>query len=645
MSSGGKGGGGSGLRDYYGTFGGVVSPLQVDFLVALNVDGKVVWEPATPVSRLTSSNPYQFDVSGYGRCYFYWGTADQTFQAAHARVLMQDGHPPYRSRSYLLCVDFLCGRERTSVPNIEVVVRRQPVQSVITGTALDSAGQVNPIPALMEVFTNALLGSGRSPEDVDQESLQALADELATDTTAHYLTLSAIGEATPRSILASLLDHIDGWARINAQGKLELGRFADGGNEPEDLPIITADDLEEEPEVETIGLDEAPDIILVNYKDRALEWEKTTARADNQFLRRYRQGRSITERAERPFIRRAAQAQTAVDHLDRIFGQRYHRGTFTIRSAKAEGLFPGDQFRFVLTEPIEINEVCRVKGRAGDALDNETVEIEWETERGLQRTGYSAPAEQVLPGGVYAVRDPRYWQPVLLPSALTDGVYQITALVGQDLGLTTSARLWLQVESEEEYYSLGILPSFAVPAKFAAEYLDTEPTDDETGALTISQMSPAAKGWSDIPIPQSSEGINDDALLMFAFQASDPSQFEIFTVKDIGSPTDGVYPVHVLRARFGTSALSFAADDPVYIIERNRLRAFTHRQLASVADGATTEDRTVSLKAQTLSAFGSLDLADATAKTLEITPQSLPFQGEQEPFILDGNGELEASIP
>ena len=75
--------------------------------------------------------------------------------------------------------DFKCGFERLSVPDIQVVYRREADQRIITGSmaALDD-GQVNPVTALAEALTNPTSGLGIPKSRIDEAGWQAAASSL-----------------------------------------------------------------------------------------------------------------------------------------------------------------------------------------------------------------------------------------------------------------------------------------------------------------------------------------------------------------------------------------------------------------------------------------------------------------------------------
>ena len=146
----GKGGSTTYTWDYFGSIAGVVCLGPVDELVAIIIDGREAW-PLGGATLVRGTEDYvvvavSTSTIAYGQLVLFWGTDTQT-----APQVLQGGnnnfdeaHPPYKGICYVLLGSltggssstplggFLFGRERPSAPNVEVVVRRKPSQSLLT---------------------------------------------------------------------------------------------------------------------------------------------------------------------------------------------------------------------------------------------------------------------------------------------------------------------------------------------------------------------------------------------------------------------------------------------------------------------------------------------------------------------------------
>ncbi|HSM84613.1 MAG TPA: hypothetical protein VLT16_00620, partial [Candidatus Limnocylindrales bacterium] len=115
------------------------------------------------IKRSEQPNPYAFTIPNRGHAYFYWGTDNQTLRVGG--VLSKNDHPAYRNQALIELEGFLFGIERTTAPNVEVVVRKAPAQTIVVDAAadLDVDGQANPAVVALELMTNPLFGAGLDP--------------------------------------------------------------------------------------------------------------------------------------------------------------------------------------------------------------------------------------------------------------------------------------------------------------------------------------------------------------------------------------------------------------------------------------------------------------------------------------------------
>ena len=236
-SPGGKGGGGAGggMNDYFGDIAGVICSGPIDRLCAIMVDGKKVWpDSGAGLDRSGQPNPVQLTITGYGSAWLYWGTDTQTLDASGEINLAANGHPPYRRQAVLSLQKFLFGREKVSAPSVECIVRRTPVQSIVTGTAalLDADGHANPLAVLAELLTHPVFGLGLPASDFDTASWQATADALLARSSTTYISPVFDRPASARSLVDDLRGYFDGWFRADTAAKIVAGRFLHGEAAP-----------------------------------------------------------------------------------------------------------------------------------------------------------------------------------------------------------------------------------------------------------------------------------------------------------------------------------------------------------------------------------------------------------------------------
>lgn len=619
MSGGKSGGGEATLKDYYASFAGIAGWGPAHALVALIVDGKEVWRPGSPVLESVSSNPYTFDVTGYGRVHFYWGKSDQTLTDP---VLTTYGdHPPYRRRCLVVFEDFLCGRERESVPDMQVIYWRKPQQTLITGSAadLDAQGQCNPLCAIVERITDPVRGLGKSNSFFNATAWQSLADALYADAANQYLSLDLMTAGSVRNLVEEINGYLDTYFRADDDGLLEVGQFLDGLSFPTGLDTLSEHDLEKGG---AIDVDPQPmalntSLLELKFTDRAKKFEEDSARYENQALQDLT-GSDKADTLERPWIRRGGQANKKVAELGAKEARPYSKVSASFRPEQVSALKPGDLVT-IDKGSTSWSQICRILTKEADADGGSETRLQLETERMLAPVPGDFDEDELPTESAVPLADINWWHVLQAPNLLADGHYHLTALVGQDHGSWRGAKIYFQ-DGAAEYDFLGVQSGFAVPLVLHDAYADTEALDDTSGNLLVELPDPAALGFDQLETAPTEDQVTNDEWLVFIIDQTDSQRYEVLTLKSIEAPTAGVYPLHVLRARFGTERLSFVADDYAYIIRRRNLEFWTRTDLQDQAHEALTADREINHKVVPYRQDEELDLSAATAKTLELDP-------------------------
>ncbi|MBN8245870.1 MAG: hypothetical protein J0L84_00340, partial [Verrucomicrobia bacterium] len=490
MGAGGKGAGAAGkVHDYYASFGAVLCAGPVDGLAGIVFDGRLIWpkadnwktgtsyalnalaalngmvwrstaaanttEPGTPGStwrryvllRSTSTNPQSISIEGYGQGYLYWGTADQTLDASGEALLAAGGHPAYRRQALFVGKRFLCGRERTSLPNLEFIVMRYPRQSVIYGTpvvsgslvaghwyevrgsgsashggtnyaagnlllatgttwttvsgapavhevGMDADWQVNPFAALAEYLTDDTFGLGLPSSSLVAASWETAAAAARTNAAALYLSPLVMKAEDGRAFIQRILDHVDGWLRWTADGQIEAGLWSHAVAPPAWTAANTIDyhDLVEPAVLDPIAWQETTNVTVVQYSDRERSYKTRPARVANAWNRQGT-GSPRIRTLDRPYILRGAQAFAVATEDAKLAGQPYHEGTLVVRAEKAEAIVPGTLFRLT-HDAVGLSIACRCVGKSLAAPPAGTVTLRYQTERGLSVLPYVATTPQ-----------------------------------------------------------------------------------------------------------------------------------------------------------------------------------------------------------------------------------------------------------
>jgi hypothetical protein len=116
-----SGGGTIKYWEYHGSIAAAICHGPVSCLWEIIVDGETAWNG--PLYRYDTVNYTTITLDSRRVLRFHWGTDTQVIDP----LLASKGHPSYPGLCYVVLVDFFFGRERTSAPNIEVVLGRTPV--------------------------------------------------------------------------------------------------------------------------------------------------------------------------------------------------------------------------------------------------------------------------------------------------------------------------------------------------------------------------------------------------------------------------------------------------------------------------------------------------------------------------------------
>ena len=364
---GGKGdSGGSGTYDYFGSIIGAVCAGPVDSLLAIIIDGKEAWPAAAAwaaggsyaVNNLVNylgrtwkciatiatsstlnappnatywveysldrdgSNPdyVNVSVSGWGSLRVNWGTATPTLQnkfSAYNSGTNPTGnktghdHPPYAHACTVGFVDFLFGRERTSAPNIEVVVRRKPKQTVVTGSAANlKDGQANPVAFLAEILTDPIHGLGLPSSSLDTASFQSVADALEAKHTKAYISPLLDRQVDANDVLATISQHCDVTVRFDPDTRKLVCVWFDNSVDQTSGAFAVGDAfLSDYPQFSPGAVNQFKTQVHVQFPDRDRAY-KTSTDSSRSLRNRISLGsREAKETVSRPWITRREQAK------------------------------------------------------------------------------------------------------------------------------------------------------------------------------------------------------------------------------------------------------------------------------------------------------------------------------------------------
>ncbi len=595
--------------DYYATFAAVLRAGPISTIHSILVDGKEIW--AGPINRTDGgvTNPYTVVpteskwVREGGYIKLYWGDDSQTTPDA---ALALSGHPPYRGFAYIVFCRFLCGRERTNLPNIEVICEAEADPStVITGTTVEG-GRVNPWAVAADLLTSRH-GLGLTASMLDAASFQAAHDYLADDSdriTLSYCAPLLTQQAEFRTFCDGLVGAFGGLLRVNDSGEIVAVQPPLDPGDLSHLLQLDENDYAKAIEVDAQTWDDVPTGITLRYPDAARLW-KQTAMVHDDMLALTLVGESRRESVERDWCTSSEQARRLCAEWAKRACRPTLRGTAHIRTAAllvhptgspvaGERIRPGDRIRL---------DVDSTPGGSGSSQLVRVLEIRQGQKGGATIRWEADPSSPQVPfSPEYTVPENATPTPtnitaaivIPLPTSLSpEREPSVGVLASRPDDMVTGADVEFDVEDGAGTFSaIGVQIGFAVRCRVAADY-----TEDEDGAIRVeildtrdqhlALVEPGASGAADdqlflIPI-HSTAGLVD-------LDADGMPEMEFLSIVESAAVSGDTYDFTVLRARHGTQQREWLEDVECWIIPRSSLVAHRHQQFRarSVSGDAMT---------------------------------------------------------
>lgn len=612
----GKGGGG-GTQHYNGTIACVIGVGPIDVLDVVLLNGEQVW--AGPLYRTSSTNPVNLP-NEFGVLTFYWGTEDQ---AASAVLNKYEEHPPYKGLAYFVFDDFDHGQSQNAY-NVEVIYRRAPRQSVVTGSSaaltLDDVRTANPVVAACEVLTSHWW-RGLPTGDLLAASFQETADAIQAEIPSGAAPQRSASAVSPmwsdaedaRTALLTITAQSDIWLRITPAGKIECGRWR-RDSAPPSVSTLEWDDLADMPSVDLGDDEEVPNSYAVEFADSAALFKSAKVIVDNH----------AKLATDVHLIRKTLKADQCItaDQALRV-GQEAHRrvaaGTWTGRvrwgKARTPGgarLQPGDYLRVPWTQPGDetvTSQLVRITKTVWPRNATDSVEVEASIDPGAtavfattgESTGTLTSSGVVMPPLARA-------RVLSLPPLSTGESAAIYALAARPHGLALGVDLYYDDTLTGDFPLVGKQRAFALPLSLHAG------ADVAATTIRVALLADGADGEDfrrDEHIIRDwpgglTEGRNDELLLVMIKRGSgdaiaasgDRDYVEVCSVS--GAPTlvsDGVFDLPVLRGRRATIPLDWSAGSfpdsswatyEAWLIPSAQLAALTHSDFDELrSTGAT----------------------------------------------------------
>lgn len=430
---GGKGGGGS-QHDYYATFAAAICHGVVDTIHEIWMDDEQVW--VGPIVRVAGEDYVDITVEAKGSIRLYWGTLTQITDPVLALHSAIEVHPAYVGLAYLVADQLLFGRNRNTAPTIECVVSRRPVAPGWFPSDPAIGNDCNPALVVWDLVTSARYGLGLPDTRIDQSSLNATAEQLE----AEGLGLSVIltRQASLREVLVQILEHCDGYHRVNPDGTLAI-RLVRPVSASADLPSLDEDDLVDEPVVEPGSWADTSSGVQIKFTNALRYWKEDVHAVDDA------SNLAVTGEVRQPVIERPWVTQPDLAaRIAWVMALRggLPRGTVSakVRRSSVLDLLPGDDFKLFWGATTTCHGRLRVRSIELPRPGEQTASLVAEVDNAVLNGAYcpipvySAPTLTVLapapapfayavqlPAQATAGNDPEVGFWVLSPSAAHEG--------------------------------------------------------------------------------------------------------------------------------------------------------------------------------------------------------------------------------
>jgi len=505
-----------------------------------------------------------------------------------------DKHPAYRGQCYAVFKNWKLGRDRTSIQNIQLELKRG-CPFFGSFVAADDTG-INPIAVLYDWLTDTRFGMGLADAQLNQQTFQDAYNALENSTVAGRISPLISSQDDFRQAVANLLEYYDGWIRRNGT-RIEAGVWR-RGTDIVSVATLTDDDLLSDPELEPQGWSGSFNEVTVVYKDRDHHYNDyvQTHRDPNNF--RITGGPRATT-LSRPWITDSDIAKTYARLTGAALAMPYSKGTLTVKREwlTNNSILPGVVFTYSsafygLSFLMRLNEI----EYAADNTAEAALTVEWERSKwpaiflplGFQGSGGFVSGPRAI------------WQKQMseVPYLLADHKFltQLVPFAVRGNVEVQGFRIWISFDGGATYQ---VLPNAASTSQFGSFGLVN------TAVLT-----------TDTHILTNLYGIDlDDVVTQNAAQQADDTLLiligsEVLSVGTVNALGSGLYDVSVLRGRYGTVAGAFSIGTFMGFIFRDRLKLLDNV--------AFTPGATIFYKFQPFTADADYDLTQISASSYTV---------------------------
>lgn len=408
--------GGPTSHNYYATFAAAICHGVIDSANEIWFDDEQVW--VGPLTRVPGEDYVDITITDHGSVRLYWGTPTQSVDPVLATYSAIEDHPPYQGLAYLVFDDLLLGTNRATAPSVEVVVGRYPEAPGWMSAAVAIGSDVNPIVPIWELLTSPRFGLGIASSAINTTALNAMGTRLESE--GFGLSVVLTKASTLRECLVELLEYVDGFHRVETDGKLAL-KLIRPVAEVDVLEVFAESDLVDDPHIEPGAWSTTASGVQVKFTNGTRYYKEDVIGADDAA------NLAITGEVKLPVVERPwVTSPDVASRMARLMAQRggqpQGKVTMKVRRSRAVDKQPGDNVKLFWAHLGIEHLRCRVTAVDLPAAGDQAADIELEIDAALLNDLY-APVEPYAPPTVTIITPsaPIYAGAGQLPADLTVG--------------------------------------------------------------------------------------------------------------------------------------------------------------------------------------------------------------------------------
>jgi hypothetical protein len=577
--------------DNYAAVAFVLGHGPLDVLREIWVDEDLWWTGS--LERGVGEDSVAITIDDFGSGTLYWGTETQTTDATLDALGI--GHPAYRGIAYMVFPSAFLGQSRDTVPHFEVVASRWGLfPEFWYGVEAANGNDVNPMSPVIEVLTNPRLGRGLVNTDlIDVAGI----GNVYTALDAEGFSMSPIldTQTTLRQFFADIAEYIDGWFRTDGLGRVTWGLFRNAGAGG---PMLSESTMLGEPVLRPGSWLDTSSVAQVSYTNSARYWMPEVVLgvdAANATIT------GITKQPvyERRWVTDPVVAARLADVLAQRNGRPWTTGTLLLRPSKVSGIAPGGLYRISYGHLGLTGQQIRIVSVDTPDPGRPEVSAEITFDVGLLNGVYAEPAAYVAPDST-----------VLTPVVATyEDLWELPSVLGGSDRYPVVALLCAQpsLASDSFYGHIEVTGGAYDPL-----------VPELTTAFSVRAKAKTSAGTSgnfDIELM----GVDTD---LSRFTAADFTEgrvvvwlgIEAMIATDFTLVSAGRYTLTLTRGAYGTTATAVAVNDPVWLVQNERLYT---REIV------TDTSLSVTIKIQPAIRHVAVDLASCSPLTITVDPDNI----------------------